>query len=914
VAGARREDDGRAPGAGRGEQWLALLYGMVLRAQPLEARSAHGDELWRTLLDVTRAARRRGRLAAVSVALRECADIAWSGLAERGAVRIRTGGGRVNRGRGGRVGGLMGGAAEDVRYAFRKIGREPAFFAFAALIIGLGVGANTAVFSVVSPLLLRPLPFEQPERLVWVAHASEGGMSAVTSRSSNLRDYRALNRSFESLTGYFAFFEYGSYNLVGDGAPERLIGVGVAGNFLDVLGVRPLVGRNFVEEETVWNGRPAAILTHDFWVRRFAGDAGVVGRFLTLNGTPTEVIGVLPASFDFASTFAPGSRVDFLNAFPISGETDQWGNTLAMIGRLRPGATVAGAQADIDAMSARLAEEDPARWGLGAIVTGLQSQLAGRFRTAMVLLAGAAGVLLLVACANLSNLMLARGRRRAREMAVRKALGGNRRRLIRQLMVESLVLALIGGVVGVALAVIVTRLIASTTAVSIPLLSTASVDAAALVFTLAVTTAAGLILGIIPALQATGGRSAAALNDQSRGSTEGRRGAALREMLVVTEVALACVLLVGMGLLLRSFTRVLDVELGFQPTGAMLWQLDTSRPFDTGAERIAFFESLVARVEALPGVEEAGLTDTPPLGRNRGWGIRARGVVYEEGEAPSVFPRIVDSRYIRAMRIPLIAGRHFTTDDDGDAPPVLIINQTAARVLYPGQDPIGQFAIVNADDEHEIIGVVADVRHQSLEQESGLEMYLSYAQAETAIAGRTLSLVVRSRLAPAQLVSSVRGALREVDPAMPTADFQRLDEIVDRAVSPRRFILLLIGGFAMIALVLAALGIYAVLSFTVSQRIPEMGIRMALGESAGAIRRRVVGRTLALASLGVAIGAAIAFPVARLIRSMLFQVGATDPLTFAAMAALLLVVAFFAAYLPARRASRTSPLEALRTG
>ncbi|MEJ2240112.1 MAG: ADOP family duplicated permease, partial [Gemmatimonadales bacterium] len=676
----------------------------------------------------------------------------------------------------------MNGLAQDSRYALRAIKRQPTFFAFAALIIGLGVGANTSVFSVISPLLLRPLPFEEPERLAWVAQASEGGMSAETSRTSNLHDYREMNQSFEALTGYFAFFEYQSFNLVGLGQPERLVGVGVAQNFLDVLGVPPLLGRNFDNEESVWNGRPAAILTHGFWMRRFGGDPSIVGESITIHDQPTAVVGVLPPTFDFASTFAPASRVDFLRPFPISDETDQWGNTLSIIGRLKPGATLESAQADLDLITARLHEADPARWGLGAVVTSLHNQIAGDFRGAMLLLAAAAGVVMLVACANLSNLLLARGQSRRKEMAIRSTLGADRWRLVGQLTVESLILALLGGLFGGLFAYGVTRVVANTTAVSIPMLSTISIDGAALLFTLVITIFAGLLIGIVPAFQYSKAREAEVINDSSRGSTEGRRSAAFREGLVVGEVALACVLLVSGGLLLRSFLSVLDVDLGFEPEGVVAWEVETTRDFPDFIERTAFYDQLLSRVEALPGVDAAGLTDTPPLGRNRSWSVQALGVEYPEGATPTAFPRVVDRRYLSVMGIPLLAGRSFTADDDDESPSVIILNQNAAEVLFPGQDPVGQTVVVGR--EREVIGIVDNVRHQSLEQSSGLEMYLPMTQ----IGYGALVMAVRSPLPLATLAPSIRAALQEADPMMPTGDFWEMEDVVDRSVSPRRFI------------------------------------------------------------------------------------------------------------------------------
>ena len=830
--------------------------------------------------------------------------------AARRAALLETGIEQVKeRVRGERRGAFFDTLLQDVRYALRRMRREPAFAVFAALIIALGVGANTAVYSVLSPLLLRPLPFAEPERLVWIPLSNGVGLSAVTSRSSNLRDFRALSRSFAGLTGYFAFFDYGRYTLAGDGAPERLVGVDVARDFLEVLGVRPALGRNFVEEESVWNGRPAAILTHAFWTRRFNADTSMIGRSVTLNGTPTAIVGVLPESFDFAATFTPNARVDFLRPFPISDETDRWGNTLALIGRLKPGVTIEQAQSELDAINRRLGEENPRRWGLGGIVGGLREHIAGPYRNALMLLMAAAGVVLLVACANLSNLLLARGRKRGREMALRSALGAGRSRLFRQLGIESLILALCGGAIGVLLAFTITRTLSTASTIPIPLLNAVRVDAGALLFTLAVTLAAGVLLGLAPILQLASAREATTLNDSSRGSTEGRRSASVRDVLVVSEVALACVLLVGGGLLLRSFTRVLDVELGFEPRDAVAWRVDTDRNFENREAAVAFYDRLVATVQAVPGVDGVGLTDTPPLGRNRGWTIRARGVVYQDGEAPGAFPRMVDSRYLEVMRIPLRAGRYFTPQDNARSGRVVIINETAARTLFPGEDAIGRIVDIS-EMEWRVIGVVSDVRHQSLEQDAGLEMYMAYTQSPD-YSG--LTMVVRSQLPLATLASGVRAAMADVDPAMPSGDYHTLDSVVERAVSPRRFILLVLGGFAAAALLLAALGIYAVVSYSVSQRTPEIGIRLALGESAARVQRHVVGRTVLLAGTGVAIGTALSFALTRLMQSLLFGIAPGDRLTFAAMAAVLLLVSALAGYLPARRAARVDPLIAMRS-
>ena len=797
---------------------------------------------------------------------------------------------------------------DDVRYALRRIRREPAFAIFAIAIMALGVAAVTSVFSVMSPLMLRPLPFAQQERLVWIANSPSGGMSAVTSRSSNLRDYRTHAQAFEALTGFFAFFDYSSFNLIGEGPPERLVGAGVAQNFLPVLGVRPSLGRNFTDEESVWNGRPAAILTHGFWTRRFGADPKIIGRSLNLNNTPTEVVGVLPEWFDFASTFAPSSRVDFLQPFPISDETDRWGNTLSMVGRLKPGATVQTAQADLDRVNAQLRQADPNRWGLNATVSSLRDHIAGDFRAPLIVLAVAAGLVLAIACGNLSNLLLVRAQNRGKEMSVRSALGATRRRLVVQLLTESLILAICGGVLGVSLAIVITRSVAGTTAVSIPMLRTVSVDGLTLGFTLLATIATGLIVGVVPALQLSQGREWSTLNEASRGSSEGKRTGAVRELLVVGEVALAFMLLVGGSLLLRSFVGLLDVNLGFRPEGTVMWQVAASRDFANEDARLAYYEDLLARARAIPGVESAGISDTPPLGRNRSWTIRVKGVVYERGQTPGVFPRMVDHEYLKTMRIPLLAGRYLSPDDRSNTDTVVVINKTGADKLFAGADPLGRIVMVGGADRR-VVGVVSDVRHQALDQESGIEAYIPYTQLSDF---GTVALVVRSRLPAATIAASVKRALTAADPTLPVGDYQTLSAVVERSVSPRRFILTILGGFAGAALLLAALGIYAVLSYSVSQRVREIGIRMALGESAASVRRRVVARTMVLTVIGVAIGALLSVTGSRLLRSLLYGVGPTDVISFLATAVVLVAVSAAAGFLPARRASRTDPMVALR--
>lgn len=813
------------------------------------------------------------------------------------------------------------GVVRDVRHALRSVRHEPAFFALAILIVGLGVGACTAVFSVMSPLMLRALPFAKPDRLVWIANSGdpEQGMSAVTSRTSNLRDFRAQSQSFDGITGYNAFFGQGSYNLVGNGEPERLVGAGVAQDFLEVLGVSPLFGRNFVPEEGVWGGPRAVILTYRFWMRRFGGEPTVVGTPININGDPTEVVGVLPPSFDFASVFAPSTRVDFLLPWPIGDETDRQGNTTSMIARLKPGVTIDGAQAELDRIMEGLQEADPDRWGLGATVSDLSDKITGPYHTPMLLLMAAAATVMLIVCVNLSNLLMAKGSKRAKEMAVRRALGATRWLLFRQLILESLVLTIGGAALGVAVAVAVTRIVAASNGLNIPLLHSVSVDAPALLFTVGLAVISGWLMGIVPALQTTRTDVAGTINDASRGSSAGRRSTRFREALVVSEVAMACILVVFGGLFLKSLRNVLDVDLGFQPNEAVAWTLSTNREFGSIEEMNTFFDQVVANVEAVPGVETVGLIDALPLGRNRTWGtIRAPDLVYDDEELQGAFPHIVDRRYLPAMRIPLIAGRNFSETDTRanaqssdwrpNARGVVILNESAAKGVFQGQDPIGRTVQI-VGTEWEVIGVVADVRHQSLEQGSGWEMYFPYTQMWDF---QTLDMVVRSRLPAETLIPGVAAALRQSDPTMPTDEFQPLTDLVDRAVSPRRFILILLGAFGGTGLLLAALGIYGVLSYSVTERIPEIGIRMALGESGPRVRSRVVGKTLALSGAGIAIGAVLSFVGTRSIASLLYGVEPADPITFSLMAIMLLTISLLAGYIPARRASRIDPMTAFR--
>jgi predicted permease len=796
---------------------------------------------------------------------------------------------------------------QDLRYTFRILRRDAGFTTFAILIVGLGIGASSTVFSVASALLIRPLPFRDPASLVWITNRDTAGLSGRTTQVGNFLDLREASHSFSELAAYFAFYGVGDSKLTGAGEPERLSGVPVSENFFPLLGVQPELGRGFNAEEAKWNGPKAVLLSHSLWERRFGSDPAIVGHPLTLNDEPTTVVGVLPASFGFASVFAPGSHIDLYVPFPMSQETNRWGNTLAIVGRLKSGVSPGSAAAEVKVIAQQITAAHPERNGFGGNVTPLTEHVSGPTRPALVVLGSAVGVVLLIVCANLSNLLLVRAAARQKEMAVRIALGAARRRLMRQMLTESVVLSCCGAVIGVGLAIAGTRLLARLDAFSIPLLQSVRVDTTALAFALTMAVVAGLIFGMAPALQIPSTGVHDALKESSRSSTEGRRGAWLRNTLVVCEVAFACVLLVGAGLLIRSFLQVLDVNLGFQPERTAALRVDPDRRPSTQEEQNTYFEDVLRRARAVPGIEAAALTDALPLGRNRSWGVGAKGQVYARGQAPIAFVRIISDGYMKAMGIQIRSGRELSARDDASSEAVVVINDTMARRVWPGEDAVGK--ILRVDRERRVVGVVADVRHLALEQGAGLEMYLPIRQTRDY---SSVDLVVRTTLPPSALASTVRAALRPIDPNLPATEFRPLQQLVDKAVSPRRFVVLLLGGFSAFALVLASLGIYGVISYSVSQRRQEIGIRMALGASASDLQRRIVLQTLGLAGIGIVLGTAASWALARLLTGFLYGVTSNDPVTFLGMVIVLTAVAVTAGYLPARRASRIDPMTALR--
>jgi len=795
----------------------------------------------------------------------------------------------------------------DLRFALRQLLKNRGFTAVAVLTLALGIGACTAMFSLVHAVLLRPLPFRDTGRLVWIENVGTGGMSERTSRVDNFLEWRGQNRSFEDLAGYFAFFDYMRYTLTGQGEPQRLRGVGISKDFLAVLGVQPLLGRGFADEECVWNGRKAVLLSHSHWRQHYGGDPAVIGRSITLNGDATEIVGVLPPSFDFDSVFSPGTEVALVLPFPLVPETARWGNTLFAIGRLRPGVTVTEAQAEFEVISRRVTATHPERGQFGARMSPLETSIRGGFRQSLLMLFAAVGCVLLIACVNLSNLQLVRANARRNEFAVRVALGASRGHLVRQTLTESLLLALGGCAIGVPLAFLATGALRRLQVFGIPLVQSTTVDATVLGFTVAMTVLAGLICGVLPAMQLARGNLQERLNDAGARGSGGRTSVLVRQGLVVSEIALACVLLVGAGLLIRSFGNLLAVDLGFQPARALAWRVDPTRSFQSLAEGNRYYEGLMDAVRAVPGVESVGLSDTLPLGRNRSWGAGAKGITYPQGEYPTAFPRIVDHHYLQTMQIPLVQGRYFDIRDTADSEKAVVINETMARRLWPGQDPIGQVLNVNGDSR--VVGVVSDVRHGSLEEAASPEMYFDFRQIDD---WNAVEVVVRTTRPAASLAPDVRAAMKAYDASLPATESVTLGQIVDRAVAPRRLITRLLSAFSTLALVLAALGLYGVIAHSVGQRTREIGIRMAVGAGRDDVLRLILGEGFRMAALGVVVGLVLARLLARVLETLLFGVSAGDPLIFGVNAVLLVGVALLASVIPARRASRVDPMVALR--
>ena len=800
---------------------------------------------------------------------------------------------------------------QDLRFTFRTLRREHGFAIVAVLILALGIGANVAVFSVVNTILLSPLPFPAAQQLVRIVEKNaKAGESSKTYTADATQDFQQQNRSFQSVSGYFAFTGPDNFKLMGGDQPVPVTGILVAEGFFQTMGVNPSAGRLFRSEEFVQHAQPVALLSYPFWKRQFGGDRSIVGRTIDLNHTAVTVVGVLPDTFDFGSVFSPGAKVDLFTPYIMDDFRDD-GNDLALIGRLKPGVTLAQAQSEADQLFPQLYfEHKHPEYGKSYTgqLTELKEYVSGKLRRSLVVLWCAVGLILLIVCVNLSNLLLARAAARSKEFALRGALGAGRGRLVRQLLTESLVLSGAGAILGSGLGSAAISYLAHQGSIALPLLRMVRADGAVLAWTLLTAVGAAVLFGLAPGLRISSGNLQETLKDSGQGLSASRKHDRMRSALVITEVALACVLLVGAGLLLRSFLRVLDVDLGFEPSRAAAISVD----YDDGrnaAKRTAIWQEVVRRASLIPGVEAAGISDNLPMSRNRSWGIKAKGGDYDGGKFQGVFVYIVSPGYLKCMGMRLIEGRDINWADLSDNQNVVIINETVARKLWPGQDPIGRIALAGGT-EARVIGVIADVRETSAEDDAGWQMYLP---ATKKFGPEGCYLVVRSKLPPGTLATSVRRTLRQINPGQPATEFKPIQNLVDHATSPRRFFFLLVSIFAGLGLLLATLGIYGVISYSVTRETQQIGIRMALGATQERVLFDVIRKTLRLAFIGISAGVVSSLVVARLIASLLFGTAPTDPQTFATMVVLLGAVALLAGYLPARRASRIDPIIALRT-
>jgi len=795
----------------------------------------------------------------------------------------------------------------DVRYAVRGLRRRPGFSAVVVVTLALGIGANTAIFSVVQAVLLRPLPYPEPERLVrlWSAYPERDVRFGTTS-PLDVHDWERLSDGFASI-GAWPNVRISGLMMTQAGVPVEMATTYVTDGFFPALGMEALHGRTLGPDDHVEGDDRVVVLSHGAWQRRLGGDPGVVGSTLRLGGDPFVVAGVMPRSFEFpdagTEVWAP------LSLIPESGVPRQRGiRWLNVVGRLASGVALEGATEEMDSIAASLAGQypDANRQLTSVTVQPLREVIVGDVRPVMLTLFGAVGLVLLIACANVASLVLARSEGRSRELAVRAALGADRGTLVRQLLLESLLLALVGGGVGAALSVSGVQALLGLAPAGIPRLSAVGFDAGVLVFTVVLAVATGLLFGLAPAFRASRPDVHDRLREGGRGASTGARG--LRSALVVGEVALVVVLAVGAGLLIRSYRGLSSVDPGFDPEGVL-----TLRVAARGDDHVSFFQRALERIEALPNVEAAGMIRPLPLAPDtfQGEGITFRlpGTEPPPGQEPEGVLRFTSPGYFEAMGIPRRAGRDFTNRDDGESPPVFVINRAAAERYWPGEDPVGETILAGSGISIEIVGVVGDVRQTGLAEPVEPVFYANHAQ----ISRTGMTLVVRAAGDPSALVSPIQTIIRDLEPDQPIDDIAAMSDVVDRSIARPRFSMTLLSVFAGLALVLAAVGIYGVIAYTVAQRTRELGIRKALGAQRGDVVDLVVRETLRLAVAGLALGLVVAWAAAGWMESMLVGVGARDPWTFAASGVLLAAVALLAAAAPALRAAHTDPMIALRT-
>jgi putative ABC transport system permease protein len=808
----------------------------------------------------------------------------------------------------------MGTIWQDIRYGFRMLWKTPGFTVVAIIAIAIGIGANSAIFSVVNAVLLRPLPYKEPERLVmmWETHPQTGRMGVA---GENFREWKKQTQTLEDIT----LFTDADFNLTKDGQPERVQGTAATANFFSLVKAEAALGRAFLPDEDQPEAARVVVLSHPLWQRRYGADRGIVGKTVTINGEAATVIGVMPENFPSATQL----WVPFVITpnQPITG-----GRSFKALARLKSGTTVQQAQAEIDTIARRLETERPdfnTSWGVQLVP--LHEQVVQSVRPVLFLLLGTVGFVLLIACANVANLLLARASGRQREIAIRTAIGASRKRIIRQLLTESMLLALLGGVLGLLLAFWGVDLLLAISPGNIPRTDEIGIDTTVLGFTVLITLLTGIIFGLAPALQHSQPDLNESLKEGKKTSNAGFGRHRLRSAFVVAEVALALVLLIGAGLMVRSFWRLTRIDPGFNPQNVLTVQVPLSEAkYKDDQQAAAFHAQALERLRSLPGVEAVGTTHTLPLsGSDSNRPFIVKDVAPPEpGKEVGASYRVISSGYFRALGIPLVQGRDFNEQDTEKTTGVVMINQALARRHFASGDALGkqirQGAVNSESPWLTIVGVVGDVRHAGLDAEPRPEMYFAYSQVpiqgSTSISrnSRRISFVIRTASDPAGLVSAVRREILSLDKEQPIAGVSTMEEYVSRWLAPQRFNMTLIAIFAVIALLLASLGVYGVIAYGVAQRTHEIGIRMALGAQAADVLRLIVGQGMALALIGVGIGLIAALVLTRFLASLLYGVSATDPLTFATVSLVLTFVALLACYIPARRATKVDPGVALR--
>ncbi len=805
---------------------------------------------------------------------------------------------------------------QDLRYGLRMMLKNPGFTIVAVFVLALGIGANSAIFSVVNAVLLRPLPYADPDRLVimWEKTATQDTSVSYP----NFVDWRNQNQVFEQV----AAFRRDSFNLIGAGEPERLSGRMISSSFFSTLGVKPMRGRDFVAEEDRAGGNAVVILNHGFWQRRFGGAEDIVGKELSLNNQSYTVVGIMPADYRF------GSETDIFVPIGLAEERFKERGMhpgIYVLGRLKPGITQEQGRAEMDTIQARLGQQYPDSNADRRIhLESLYDNTVQDVRPALFILLGAVGFVLLIACANVANLLLARASARQKEIAIRTALGASRWRIIRQLLTESVFLSVLGGGLGILLALwgsdLLTKIVPAD---SVPRLDTARIDMRVLGFTMLVAILTGIIFGLVPALQASKTDLNESLKEGDRGSTGNRQR--VRSLLVITEVALALVLLIGAGLLVKSFWRLQTVETGFESSNLLTMQL--SYTAGKGQERKAadFFAEVEAKIESLPGVEAVALSSGLPFAGAAEQSFKIEGRPEEKAGQPLMAVQYMTTpEYFQAMGIRLKKGRFLSAQDRRDSPLVAVIDESLAQKYFPNEDPLGKRLTFGGHGpgqpqmpKYEIVGIVEHVKHYGLDGQVPVEpqFYFALNQASDEMLpmiARRMNLVVRTQTDPTTLTGAVRQQILTVDPNQPVYNVRTMKQLIDLSIATRRFSMFLLITFALVALVLAAVGIYGVISYSVTQRTHEIGIRMALGARSSDILKMVLGHGMLLTMIGIIVGLVAAFVVTRVMATLLFGVSATDPLTFGGIAVLLAGVAFLAIIIPARRAVRVDPMVALR--